>query len=217
MLRLFLLLFVVSVGCKDGADAPAKDTKDSPPTAAATKSPANVEAANEKEAKPEPKPEPEPEPEPSPKKADALPETGIRLVWIHDHELLKSEVRATERLTKTLLKKTKIDVEALSRSGPETEGLREFLAGKRDEAQLPDAWASAKLVVVVEVPAPEGKKPKRIPAGPGGSLVFMPPNMEPVFSMQATDMHNDRSGAWRWETLEQFLVAYAKSNIGGAK
>src|SRR5207248_6433814 len=61
----------------------------------------------------------------------------------------------------------------------EAAALRAYLAGT--PPPLPQPWRMSKTVIVIELLAPSGEKPKRLSRGLGAIVVLRPPRAEPIY------------------------------------
>lgn len=103
-----------------------------------------------------------------------------RVVLVHG-ELLGSEQKAIDRL-RTALARGRTRAEVVDAGSEELAVARAWIdaAPPATGPALPAAWASAPIVLVVEVRPPIGVAPRRVSGGLGGWVGFRPPSTEPV-------------------------------------
>lgn len=103
-----------------------------------------------------------------------------RVVLVHG-ELLGSEQKAIDRL-RAALTRGRTRAEVVDAGSEELAVARAWIDAAQPAAApaLPAAWASAPIVLVVEVRPPVGIAPRRVSGGLGGWVGFRPPSTEPV-------------------------------------
>lgn len=97
---------------------------------------------------------------------------AVRVVLVHGAPLLPSEAKAVAAVEKRAGAVSEADAS-------EVAALRAYVAGTTPA--LPNAWRAAKAVIVIEVLAPSGEKPKRVSRGLGAIVVVRPPRAEPIY------------------------------------
>lgn len=127
----------------------------------------------------------------------------VRIVIVHEGELLGSESKALAELEKKLSKKTVVKLGDATPS--ETAAARACLGkvAPSTPGPLPPEWLGAETVVVLEVLPPAGKKPNRITRGLGSVLVFRPPQPQPIYVEQ---VDGNADVALRADTLGEWLA-----------
>jgi hypothetical protein len=146
-----------------------------------------------------------------------LPATDIRLVWIHEHELLESETRGSAKVAEALGKKSKLAVDSMTPTDASAKPIRDYFSGKTSSVRLPGPWATAKVILVVEIGKPHPKKDGKFSRGPGGLLAFVPPNAAPVLAMRASAISADYDSPFRWRRILRILTTFVRDYRGGAQ
>lgn len=126
---------------------------------------------------------------------------AVRVVLVHDAPLLPSEAKTVAAVEKRAGKVSEADAS-------EAAALRAYVAGTTPS--LPEAWRAATAVVVIEMLAPSGEKPKRVSRGLGAILVVRPPSMVPIYLERV----EGRADAALTDTLADWIARAIKLATG---
>lgn len=108
---------------------------------------------------------------------------GIRVIVLHEDELLGSESRTLATVQKQLSGKGPQPIQFSDASPAEKAVAAAWLSGQTPASApaRPSEWQGVGAVVVLQVLPPQGKKPKRTSGGLGGRLVFRSPDPAPLY------------------------------------
>lgn len=110
----------------------------------------------------------------------------VRVVALHEHELLGSESRAVGAI-EAALEGRGMTVEIATPEDDEASVAREWLAGTKP-ASLPAAWRTVETVLVLHVAPPLAQRSGRsVARGVDGILVVRPPSRDPIFAARADE------------------------------
>lgn len=126
------------------------------------------------------------------------PPAALRIVVIADGELLGSETRALADLKGKLARQPNSAV--LNNASP-AEAAFFAASNAGGSPELPPEWRPHQSVMVLQVLAPSGQKPKRVSRGLGTVLLFRMPLARPVYreviaGEAGTPITNEVLAAW---------------------